>query len=169
MALAELRALEGFRVLDFTQMMAGPYCTRWLADLGAEVIKVEPPEGDTMRKSQPMREGRSSYYGHLNAGKRSIVLDLKVPESIQAVLAIVAECDVVVENFRPGVMDRLGLGYDALAAAHPALVYCSISGYGREGPSASRPAFAPMVHAASGYDLAHWSFQDGADQPPNCG
>ena len=163
------KPLAGIKVVDFTSMIAGPYCTRWLSDLGAEVIKVEAPDGDTMRKSQPMREGCSSYYGHLNAGKRSIVLDLKLPASMDAVLRIVEKCDVVVENFRPGVMDRLGLGFDALAAVNPGLVFCSISGYGHEGPSESRPAFAPMVHAASGYDLAHWSFQDGVDQPPNCG
>jgi CoA:oxalate CoA-transferase len=163
------KALDGFRVLDFTQMMAGPYCTRWLADLGAEVIKIESPEGDTMRRGFPQRNGASTYYGSLNSGKLSVVLDLKQPLSIQAVRELVKSCDVVVENFRPGVMTRLGIGYEALSKINPKLVFCSISGYGQTGPSASRPAFAPMMHAASGYELAHMSFQDGVDQPANCG
>jgi CoA:oxalate CoA-transferase len=163
------KALDGYRVLDFSQMMAGPCCTRWLADLGAEVIKVEAPGGDTMRKGFPQRDGSSSYYGSLNNGKLSVVLDLKQPAAIQAVLKLVAECDVVVENFRPGTLDRLGIGYAVLSAINPRIVMCSISGYGQEGPSASRPAFAPMVHAASGYELAHMSFQPGAHQPANCG
>ncbi len=163
------RALEGFRVLDFTTMLAGPYCTRWLADMGAEVIKVEPPEGETMRGVAPARDGQSAYFGHLNAGKRSIVLDLKQPAAIEAARRIAARCDVLVENYRPGVMARLGLSYDALRTTHPRLVYCSISGYGQRGPKSDRPSYAPIVHAASGYELAHYSYQDGLERPANCG
>ncbi len=143
-------ALEGNRVLDFSIMLAGPYCARMLADVGAEVIKIEPPEGDDMRLRAPLRSGHSAYFGQLNAGKRSITLDLKTPEAIAIVHGLVAKADVVVENFRPGVMERLGLGEKTLRQINPRLVYCSISGYGQTGPAAARPAYAMMVHAASG-------------------
>src|SRR5690348_5631223 len=106
--------LEGLRVLDFSIMLAGPYCARLLADGGAEVIKIEPPEGDDMRLRTPLREGHSAYFGQLNAGKKSLALDLKNPHAIALLRRLVAETDIVVENFRPGVMDRLGLGYEAL-------------------------------------------------------
>src|SRR6204780_5768354 len=106
--------LQGIRVLDFSIMLAGPYCARLLADVGADVIKIEPPEGDDMRLRTPLRAGNSTYFGQLNAGKRSLALDLKSTDAIKLVHQLVAEADVVVENFRPGVMDRLGLGYEAL-------------------------------------------------------
>ena len=147
-------ALERVRVLDFTTTIAGPHCTRLLADLGAEVIKIEAPEGDMMRTRPPLRNGASTSFGQLNAGKKSIVLDLKTPEAIEAVRRLVATSDVVVENFRPGVMRRFGLDYDALAPIKPELIYCAISGYGQTGPSSQLPAYAPVIHAASGYDLA---------------
>ena len=159
--------LKGVRVLDFTIMMAGPYCTRGLADMGAEVIKVEAPEGDYIRQREPRRGGHSTYFGHLNAGKRSICLDLKDPASLEAVKQLVAGVDVVVENFRPGAMQRLGLGYDALKALNRRLVYCSISGFGQSGPDAQRPAYAQIVQAASGYELAFAGYQDGGDRPAN--
>ncbi len=123
--------LEGIRVLDFSIMLAGPYCARLLADVGAEVIKIEPPEGDDMRLRTPLRDGNSAYFGQLNAGKRSLALDLKSAEAIKLVHQLVAEADILVENFRPGVMDRLGLGYEALRKINPRLIYCSISGYGQ--------------------------------------
>lgn len=163
------RALEGFTVLDFSTMIAGPYCTRWLADMGADVIKVEPPEGDSMRSSPPLRDGRSSYFGHLNAGKRSIVLDLKSAEGLAAAKSLLHSADVLVENFRPGVMDRLGLGWATVSQDHPRLVYCSISGFGQSGPKSDRPSYAPIVQAASGYELAHMSYQLGQDSPPSTG
>ena len=159
--------LDGVRVLDFTIMMAGPYCTRFLADMGAEVIKIESSEGDYIRQREPKREGHSTYFGHLNAGKRSVCLDLKDPDSLAAVKAMVAHCDVLVENFRPGAMQRLGLGYDALKALNPRLVYCSISGFGQSGPDAQRPAYAQIVQAASGFEMAQARYQDGGDRPPN--
>ena len=162
------RPLRGIHVLDFSTMMAGPYGTRMLADLGAEVIKVEAPGGDTMRNSAPLRDGHSAYFAHLNAGKRSIVLDLKQPRDQAAALRLAEHVDVVVENYRPGVMQRLGLGYATLAAANAGLVYCSISGYGQHGPDAGRPAFAPMIHAASGLDLAVMGHQR-ASEPPASG
>jgi len=159
-------ALQGIRVLDFSAMIAGPYCARLLADSGAEVIKVEPPEGDYMRSRAPMRAGRSVYFGVLNAGKKSIALDLKRPEGAQLARELAAASDVVVENFRPGVMRRLGFDYATLSAANPRLVYCSISGYGQDGAHASLPAYAPIVQAASGFDVTAMSYQR-ADRPPN--
>ncbi|MCP5265668.1 MAG: CoA transferase [Burkholderiaceae bacterium] len=163
------RPLTGFTVLDFSTMMAGPYCTRVLADLGARVIKVESAHGDHIRGRPPLRDGLSTYFGQLNAGKESIALDLKNPRARDVAAALAERCDVVMENFRPGVMKRLGLDYDTLSARNPGLVYCAISGFGQTGPGALRPAYAPIVHAASGYDLAHMKYQDGAAKPANTG
>jgi len=161
--------LHGLRVLDLTTTIAGPHCTRLLADLGARVVKIESPEGDMMRTRPPLRDGASSYFGQLNAGKRSVVLDLKQGAGADIVKRLVRTHDVLVENYRPGVMQRLGLDYGALAAVQPALVYCAISGYGQSGPSAGLPAYAPVIHAASGYDVAHLSYQEGRTRPDNNG
>jgi CoA:oxalate CoA-transferase len=157
--------LEGVRVLDFSIMLAGPYCARLLADVGADVIKIEPPEGDDMRLRAPLREGQSTYFGQLNAGKRSLALDLKSKEAIKLVHRLVADADILVENFRPGVMERLGLGYQALRAINPRLIYCSISGYGQSGPAAERAAYAMIVHAESGFDRALMRYAGDRDRP----
>ncbi|MCK1480804.1 CoA transferase [Bradyrhizobium sp. 197] len=157
--------LAGMRVLDFSIMLAGPYCARLLADVGAEVIKIEPPEGDDMRLRTPLRDGHSAYFGQLNAGKRSLALDLKSAEAIKLVHQLVAETDILVENFRPGVMDRLGLGYEALRAINPRLIYCSISGYGQSGPAAERAAYAMIVHAESGFDRSLMRYAGDRDRP----
>jgi crotonobetainyl-CoA:carnitine CoA-transferase CaiB-like acyl-CoA transferase len=157
--------LEGVRVLDFSIMLAGPYCARLLADVGAEVIKIEPPEGDDMRLRTPLRDGHSAYFGQLNAGKRSLALDLKSPDAVKLVHQLVAETDILVENFRPGVMDRLGLGYEALRAINPRLIYCSISGYGQSGPAAERAAYAMIVHAESGFDRSLMRYAGDRDRP----
>ncbi|MGE0420952.1 MAG: CaiB/BaiF CoA transferase family protein [Reyranellaceae bacterium] len=162
-------ALAGIRVLDFTTTIAGPHCTRLLADLGADVIKIESPEGDMMRTRPPLRNGASGVFAYLNAGKRSVVLDLKKKSVIAAVKRMVAGADILVENFRPGVMKRLGLDYESLKAIKPDLIYAAISGYGQTGPSAELPAYAPMIHAASGYEIAHMSYQQGRERPDNCG
>jgi CoA:oxalate CoA-transferase len=163
-------ALEGVRVLDFTAVMAGPYCTRLLADIGADVIKVEAPDGDMIRPPPgPFAGWRSAYFGHLNAGKRSVVLDLKTPEGLEVARALARCSDVVVENFRPDVMRRLGVDYETLSAENPSLIYCSISGYGQSGPGADKPAYAPIIHAASGFDLAHLSYQDDGERPARTG
>jgi crotonobetainyl-CoA:carnitine CoA-transferase CaiB-like acyl-CoA transferase len=122
-----------------------------------------------MRTRPPLRDGASSYFGHLNAGKRSVVLDLKQPAAVDAVKRLARTADLLVENYRPGVMQRLGLDYPALAAIQPALIYCAISGYGQTGPSAGLPAYAPVIHAAGGYDVAHMSYQDGRSKPDNNG
>jgi CoA:oxalate CoA-transferase len=157
--------LEGLRVLDFSIMLAGPYCARLLADLGAEVLKIEPPEGDDMRLRTPLRDGHSAYFGQLNAGKRSLALDLKSTEAIKLVHRLVAEADVLVENFRPGVMDRLGIGYEALREINPRLIYCSISGYGQSGLAAERAAYAMIVHAESGFDRSLMRYAGDRDRP----
>src|SRR5215470_16482694 len=157
--------LEGIRVLDFSIMLAGPYCARLLADVGAEVIKIEPPEGDDMRLRTPLRDGHSAYFGQLNAGKQSLALDLKSAEAIKLVHRLVAGADIVVENFRPGVMERLGLGYDALREINPRLIYSSISGYGQSGPDAERAAYAMIVHAESGFDRSLMRYAGERDRP----
>ena len=161
--------VERLRVVDFTTTIAGPHCTRLLADLGAEVIKVESPEGDMMRGRPPMRGGASTSFGQLNAGMASVVIDLKHPAGIAAARRLVATADVLVENFRPGVMQRFGLDYPVCAALKPDLIYCAISGYGQSGPSADLPAYAPVIHAASGYDLAHVAHQQVDRRPDYCG
>jgi len=162
-------ALDGLRVLDFTTTIAGPHCSRLLADLGAEVIKVEAPEGDMMRTRPPLRDGASTSFGQLNAGKKSIVLDLKSPRGAEAAKRLVATADVLVENFRPGVMRRFGLDYTELKELRLELIYCAISGYGQTGPSSQLPAYAPVIHAASGYDLAHMAYQGEERRPDYCG
>lgn len=161
--------LAGIRVVDFSIMIAGPYCTRMLADLGAEVIKIEPPEGDPMRTRAPLRDGHSRYFGHLNVGKRSVRLDLRTDEGRTAALDLIAEADVLVQNFRPGVMAKFGLDEASCRARNERLVYCSVSGYGQDGPSAQLPAYAQIVHAMSGYDLANYAYQPAAVRPPSCG
>src|SRR5262245_62641724 len=162
-------SFAGLRVIDFSTTIAGPHCTRMLADTGAEVIKVEPSEGETMRTRPPVRNRCSTAFGQLNVGKNSVVLDLKSPDGVEAVRRLIASSDVLVENFRPGVMRRLRLDYDSLRALNPGLIYCSISGYGQTGPSAELPAYAPVIHAASGYDMAHLAYQPGRNRPDYCG
>jgi crotonobetainyl-CoA:carnitine CoA-transferase CaiB-like acyl-CoA transferase len=163
------KALSGLRVLDFTTTIAGPHCTRLLADLGAEVIKIEAPEGDMMRSRPPLRNGASSSFGQLNAGKQSVVLDLKQVTAVAQARRLAAGADILVENYRPGVMHRLGLDYAALSQLNRRLIYCSISGYGQTGPSADIPAYAPVIHASSGFDLAMLAYQPGRQRPDYCG
>jgi crotonobetainyl-CoA:carnitine CoA-transferase CaiB-like acyl-CoA transferase len=163
------KSFGGLRVLDFSTTIAGPHCTRMLADMGAEVIKIESAEGETMRTRPPVRNGCSSAFGQLNVGKKSLVLDLKSPAAIEIVRRLVASADILVENFRPGVMRRLKLDYDSLRELNPKLIYCSISGYGQTGPSAELPAYAPVIHAASGYEMAHLAYQPGRSRPDYCG
>ena len=162
-------SFEGLRVLDFSTTIAGPHCTRMLADMGAEVIKIETAEGETMRTRPPVRNNCSTVYGQLNVGKNSVVLDLKSAIGVEAARRLVVSADVLVENFRPGVMRRLKLDYASLRELNPKLVYCSISGYGQTGPSAELPAYAPVIHAASGYEMAHLAYQPGRSRPDYCG
>ncbi len=144
------RPLDGVRVLDFTRVLAGPYATALMADLGADVIKVEGPGGDDYRHIGPFREGESALFQTVNRGKRSIVLDLKAAEDVALARRLAARADVLVENFRPGVMEKLGLGAGALQAMNPRLVFASISGFGQDGPDAARPAYDVIVQAMSG-------------------
>ena len=142
--------LNGLRVLDFTRVVAGPCLTRVLADLGAEVIKIEPPEGDLLRTGWPRRGGISVLFAGQNAGKRFMALDLANPHAVELALQLAEKCDVVVENFRPGVADKLGIGFEAIKARRPDVVYCSVSGYGQDGRASQRRAYAPVVHAEVG-------------------
>jgi crotonobetainyl-CoA:carnitine CoA-transferase CaiB-like acyl-CoA transferase len=163
------KSFHGLRVLDFSTTIAGPHCTRMLADMGAEVIKVESAEGETMRTRPPVRNNFSTVFGQLNVGKKSLVLDLKSPDAVETIRRLVGGADILVENFRPGVMRRLKLDYGSLQPLNPKLIYCSISGYGQTGPSAELPAYAPVIHAASGYDMAHLAYQPGRSRPDYCG
>src|SRR5215210_7290547 len=156
-------------VLDFSTTIAGPHCTRMLADMGAEVIKIESADGETMRNRPPVRNGCSTAFGQLNVGKKSLVLDLKSPDAVEIIRRLVRDADILVENFRPGVMRRLKLDYGSFRELNHKLIYCSISGYGQTGPSAELPAYAPVIHAASDYDMAHLAYQPGRSRPDYCG
>ncbi|MFC0385162.1 CaiB/BaiF CoA transferase family protein [Muricoccus vinaceus] len=144
--------LGGVRVLDLTRVVSGPFCTMLLGDLGADVVKVEEPgNGDESRRyGPPFQGGESSYFLSVNRNKRSIALDLKSKEGRETALSLAGQADVVVENFRPGALDRLGLGWDVLSAANPRLVLCSITGFGGEGPDAQRPGYDLIIQGESG-------------------
>jgi alpha-methylacyl-CoA racemase len=142
--------LQGVRVLDFTTLLPGPLATLMLSEAGADVIKVERPEGDPGRRNQPRLDGESVQFAMLNRGKRSIVADLKLAGDRARVADLAAEADVLIEQFRPGVMDRLGLSYDALSRRNPRLIYCSVTGFGQTGPDAQRPGHDLTYLARSG-------------------
>jgi len=142
--------LSEIKVLDLSRVLAGPYCTALLADLGAQIIKLEPPAGDDYRHVGPFKDGESALFTLNNRGKKSLALDLKKPADLELAQALAARVDVVVENFRPGVAARLGLGAEALRKANPRLIYCSISGFGQEGPFKDLPAYDLVVQAMSG-------------------
>jgi crotonobetainyl-CoA:carnitine CoA-transferase CaiB-like acyl-CoA transferase len=143
--------LDGIRVLDFTQYLAGPSATRMLAALGADVVKIEfAPDGDPSRLLPVIRDGRSAYYVQQNRGKRSVAVDLGRPEGVELVRRLVAHCDVVTENFGPGVLERRGLDHATLSGAHPALITASISAFGKTGPLAHLPGYDLMGQALSG-------------------
>jgi CoA:oxalate CoA-transferase len=144
-------ALSGLRVLDLTQFLSGPFCTMILGDLGADVIKVEPPEGDLTRKLPPYFVGDdSAYYLHVNRNKRAIVLDLKQAAATDILTQLVRQSDVLVENFRPGVLEKLGLPYTLAEQLNPKIIWCSISGFGQDGPYRDRPTYDMVVQALSG-------------------
>jgi crotonobetainyl-CoA:carnitine CoA-transferase CaiB-like acyl-CoA transferase len=154
--------LAGVRVLDFSAVVSGPLCAQILGDLGADVVKVEPPEGDTTRRlGPPFKAGLTPLFVHCNRNKRSLALDLKLPAGLAVARRLARGADVLVENFRPGVAERLGIGYAALAAENPRLVYVAISGFGPSGPYAGQPAYDMVIQALSG--LAH--AQKEAGQP----
>jgi crotonobetainyl-CoA:carnitine CoA-transferase CaiB-like acyl-CoA transferase len=156
--------LQGYRIVDLTSMISGPSATMLLADQGAEVIKVENPAsgGDHTRLAANRRGGFSASFLNNNRGKRSVALDLKNPVAVAALLRVVARADVFVQNFRPGVAERMGLGETAVRAAAPDIVYVSISGFGESGPYAQKPTYDPLIQAVSG--LA--TVQAGSDEAP---
>ncbi len=155
--------LAGIRVLDLTRVLAGPFCAMMLGDMGAEVIKVEEPgKGDDTRSWPPFVEGESTYFMSVNRNKQSVTLNLKAPEGRKIFQALARKSDVLLENFRPGTMDKLGFGYKALARLNPRLVYCSVSGFGESGPEAHRAGYDLVIQAESGVmDLTGFS-----DGPP---
>ena len=155
-------ALEGIRVLDVTQVMAGPFCAMQLCDMGADVIKVEPPEGDSTRHMAGASGTDSPGFNAVNRGKRGIVLDLKTPSAQEAFRRLARRADILIENYRPGVMRSFGLDYASLAPEHPGLIYASISGYGQTGPDASRGGFDLIAQGASGL----MSVTGEPDRPP---
>jgi len=158
--------MSGLRVVDFSTLVAGPWATRLMADCGAEVIKVETVgEGDLLRYAPPIVDGMSRVFAQFNRGKKSVALDLKSADDALAARRLIDQADVVMENFRPGVMDRFGLGFADAARRNPRLVYCSISGFGQHGPLAGEAAYAPVVHAMTGFDMAVLAGQDDGAAP----
>ncbi len=144
--------LEGIKVIDMTAAMAGPFCTMLLADMGAEVLKIEPPgRGDMLRDfGPPFIKGESAYFLLVNRNKRSMTLNLRTPEGLDVLKRLVRDADIVVESFRPNVKHKLGVDYETLSADNPGLIYCSISGFGQDGPLAYRPGFDPIAQGMSG-------------------
>ncbi len=142
--------LSGIRILDFTRVLSGPFCTALLGDLGADVIKIEPPHGDDYRAIGPFVNEQSALFSVVNRNKKSVVLDLKTEAGRQSALRLATQADVIVENFRPGVAEQLGIGYETVKALNAAVVYVSISGFGQTGPAAHRPAYDIIIQAMSG-------------------
>ena len=145
-----MSSLQGLKVVEFCEIAAGPFCAMLLADMGAEVVKVERPAGDAMRMWPPVTDGFSENFASVNRNKRSVVLDLKTEDGRRAARAIILDSAVVVENFRPGVMTRLGLDYETMAAEKPGLIYCSISAFGQSGPRSKEGGFDLTMQAMSG-------------------
>ncbi|HEY2795938.1 MAG TPA: CoA transferase [Micromonosporaceae bacterium] len=156
--------LGDVKILDFTRVLAGPFASRILSDLGADVVKVEPPEGDMTRGIGRKVNGISGYFAQQNVGKRSICVDLTKPGATDLMLRMTAEADVVLENFRPGIMSSFGLGWEELSAVNPKLVMLSISGFGQSGPERDRASYAPIIHGEVGL-LQRQQFVDGTELP----
>ena len=142
--------LESVKVVELCEIAAGPFCGMLLADMGADVIKVERPAGDAMRSWPPLSDGYSENFASINRNKRSVVLDIKSTEGLQSATQLIQASDVVIENFRPGVMQRLGIDYRAMSAANPGLIYCSISAFGQTGPRATQGGFDLTMQAMAG-------------------
>jgi crotonobetainyl-CoA:carnitine CoA-transferase CaiB-like acyl-CoA transferase len=144
--------LSGVTVIDFTRILAGPYCTMVLGDLGAEVLKIEPPQGDDSRHwGPPFAEGESAYFLAVNRNKKSLSLDLKTDDGKRLALSLIDKADILIENFRPGAMDRLGLGYEAVSKRNPRMIYASISGYGQTGPLRDKPGYDAVMQGEGGW------------------
>ncbi|HVE95292.1 MAG TPA: CoA transferase [Acidimicrobiales bacterium] len=151
---------DDLRVLDLSRVVAGPIAARMLADLGADVVKVEPPEGDITRSWGHVRHGISGWFTQQNVGKRNVCVDVKTEEGVEVVRRLAAQADIVIENFRPGVLARLGLDYEVLRTVNPDVVMLSVTGFGQRGPEQHRPAYAPVIHAETGF-LARQAEFDG--------
>ena len=146
-------ALDGIRVIDLTRVLGGPFCTQWLADHGADVIKIEPPQGDEVRKWGPPFDdhaGAASYFLGINRGKRGMALDLRQADAQAVLRRLLADADVLIENFKPGGMEKWGLGYDALSVDFPRLIHCRISGFGPDGPHGAKPGYDAVIQAQAG-------------------
>ncbi|MBE0665360.1 MAG: CoA transferase [Chrysiogenales bacterium] len=157
------KPLAGVRVLDLTRVLAGPYCTMMLSDLGAEIVKIEVPlTGDDSRSFGPFKNGKSLYFLNVNRGKESVAINLKTGAGKKLLRDLAKKCDVLVENFRPGTMEKLGLGWDVLQKDNPALIYAAVSGFGHTGPDSLRPAYDILVQAMGGVmSITGWP-----DSPP---
>ena len=163
--------LSGMRVLDVCQVMAGPFCCMLLGDLGADVIKVEPPEGDQARRAMGFKDYKGDYslgFLNMNRNKRSIILDLKSEAGRNVFFRLAETADVVVENYRPGAMKKLGVDYEAVRAVNPGIIYASISGFGQSGPWADRPGFDLIAQAASGNYRASPAIRPGRPRGLGC-
>ena len=154
--------LAGLRVLDFSRVLAGPFAGRMLSDLGADVVKVEPPDGDVTRYWGHEIANITGYFHQQNAGKKNICIDLRAPDAPALVKQLVTKADIVIENYRPDVMDRLGIGYADLDVVNKKLIMLSISGFGRDGPESTRAAYAPVIHAETGL-IARSTSRDGVE------
>jgi CoA:oxalate CoA-transferase len=161
-----MRPLEGVRVLDLSRVVAGPFAGRMLSDLGADVVKVEPPDGDLSRFWGEDRNGVTGFYQQQNAGKRNICVDMRADGAVELIVRLATVADIVLENYRAGVMDRMGIGWPILSAANPRLIMASISGFGQGGPESDRPAFAPVIEAEAGLIARQASFDDAPPTDP---
>ncbi|MBC08571.1 MAG: hypothetical protein CMQ39_00185 [Gammaproteobacteria bacterium] len=159
---SERYPLSDLKVLDFSRVLAGPFAGRMLSDLGADVVKIEPPEGDVTRFWGKEVANIRGYYHQQNIGKRNVCLNLRKPEAVSLVKRLVEATDIVIENYRPDVMDRLGLGYETLRKTNPRIIMLSISGFGRNGPESRKPAYAPVVHAEVGLIHRKWKRDGGS-------
>ena len=162
-----MKILQDIRVLDLSRVISGPFCSRMLGDLGAEIIKIESPRGDQLRNTIPMKGQFSASFTQFNAGKKSLCIDYRTERGVELVKQLAGKCDVFLENFRAGLLAETGLGYDEIKAVKPDIVYCSISGFGQAGPNAGRPAYTDIIHALSGFDYAAQKmFGNETDSPP---
>src|SRR5205807_10458914 len=147
-----MRPLDDLKVIDLTRVLAGPFCAMLLGDMGADVLKIEEPtEGDDARSWAPFVATWSAYFAGVNRSKRSVAVDLKSPDGTETLRALLRSADVFIENFKPGSLDKLGFGYEAMRALNPRLVYCSITGYGKTGPRRHQTGYDPIVQAESGF------------------
>ena len=158
--------LSSVRVLDLSRVLSGPFAGRMLSDLGADVVKVEPPEGDITRGWGDIRHGLSGYYTQQNAGKRNLCVDLAAHGATELVLQLAARADIMIENFRPGVLDRHGLDWETLQKRNPRLILLSISGFGKASPESERPAYASVLHAEAGFVARQAHFDGTAHTDP---